>query len=45
MLKNKGDLDGAQAAFERALAIFEKFLGADHPSTQTVRRNLERLRE
>jgi hypothetical protein len=38
-----GDLPGAKAAFERALAILEKFLGPDHPKTQLVRRNLAAL--
>ena len=34
---------GAKAAFERALQIFYQFLGQNHPSTVTVRNNLEYL--
>ncbi len=33
----------AKAAYERALAIFRKFLGDDHRNTKTVRENLESL--
>jgi hypothetical protein len=43
VLRALGDLAGARAAFERALAIFERFLGSEHPSTRTVRGNLESL--
>ena len=42
-LRQVADLAGARQAFERALAIFETFLGPDHPNTQIVRRNLEGL--
>ena len=42
-LKDLGDLAGARQAFERALAIFEKFLGPDHHDMQIVRRNPESL--
>jgi Tfp pilus assembly protein PilF len=38
-----GDLNGARKHFERALKIFERALGKDHPDTQKVRRNLELL--
>ena len=31
VLQALGDLAGARAAFERALAIFERVLGPDHP--------------
>jgi hypothetical protein len=37
------DLAGAKAAFERALRICHKFLGNEHPTTKTVRKNLEFL--
>ena len=43
VLQDLGDLAGARAAFERALAIFERVLGPDHPNTRTVRGNLESL--
>jgi hypothetical protein len=43
VLKALGDLPGAKAACERALAIFRKFLGDDHPNTKRVRNNLESL--
>ena len=33
----------ARPLFERALAIFEKALGAEHPNTATSRNNLARL--
>jgi hypothetical protein len=29
--------------YERALAIYEKALGAEHPDTKTIRENLSRL--
>ncbi|TDJ67611.1 MAG: tetratricopeptide repeat protein, partial [Proteobacteria bacterium] len=38
-----GDLDGARAAYERALEIFEKRLGPEHPDTQMVKKHLESL--
>jgi Tetratricopeptide repeat len=43
VLKAQGDLTGASAAYERALEIFERALGPDHPSTHTVRANLDSL--
>jgi hypothetical protein len=43
VLHDLGDLAGAREALERALAIFEKALGPDHPSTVTVRDNLNSL--
>ncbi|MGH9845547.1 MAG: tetratricopeptide repeat protein, partial [Blastocatellia bacterium] len=43
VLKDLGDLASARQLFERALAIFTQFLGAEHPNTQIVRRNLESL--
>jgi tetratricopeptide (TPR) repeat protein len=45
VLQDLGDHAGAKAAFERALRIFEHFLGPDHPSTRVVRGNLESLGE
>ena len=39
------DLAGAKEHFQRALDIWERHLGADHPSTQTARRNLQILLE
>ena len=43
--QDKGDLDKAIGYYEQGLAIVEKKLGHDHPSTQTVRKNLERARQ
>ena len=40
VLQDLGDHAGARAAFERALAIRERFLPADHPSIQAARGNL-----
>ncbi|HUU54613.1 MAG TPA: tetratricopeptide repeat protein [Armatimonadota bacterium] len=34
---------GAQEHYQRALRIFQHFLGDDHPHTKGVRRNLESL--
>jgi Tetratricopeptide repeat len=38
-----GDLAGARAAYERALSIFERVLGPEHPHTRIARGNLESL--
>jgi Tfp pilus assembly protein PilF len=43
VLQAMDDLKGARAHLERALAIFRKFLGEEHPKTVAVRRNLEIL--
>ena len=43
VLQDLGDLQGAKKNYERALAIFTKFLGKDHPNTVTVRNNIEYL--
>jgi len=43
VLKELGDVAGASAAFERALAIYEKLPPANHPSTRKVRMNLDEL--
>jgi tetratricopeptide (TPR) repeat protein len=40
VLQALGDLGGARAAFERALAIGEKTLGPDHPGLATRVNNL-----
>jgi len=39
-LQHQGDLDGARTLHERALAIFEAHLGADHPDTAQSLTNL-----
>jgi hypothetical protein len=41
VLYSLGDLSGARQAIERALGIFQKFLGDEHPNTQRMRENLE----
>ena len=38
-----GDYAGAKPYFERALTIFKKVLGEEHPDTLTVMNNLESL--
>ena len=40
VLQDLGDLAGARAAFERALAIDEKSFGPDHPEVATDVNNL-----
>jgi len=40
---DQGDYDAAREYYERALAILEIQLGPEHPSTKTVRGNLEAL--
>ncbi|NMM43599.1 hypothetical protein HH303_03860 [Rhodospirillaceae bacterium KN72] len=37
------DLDGDRDAYQRALSIFERFLGSDHPSTVTTSNNFQSL--
>jgi hypothetical protein len=39
-LRDLGDLAGAKAHFERALAIGEAALGPEHPTVATVANNL-----
>jgi Tfp pilus assembly protein PilF len=39
-LYDVADYAGAQAAFERALRIFEKVLGSEHPNVATLHNNL-----
>ena len=43
LLKDEGDLAGARDHLERALAIKEKALGPEHPSTRLTRNNLANL--
>jgi Tfp pilus assembly protein PilF len=38
--KDQGDLPGARASMERAIAIAEKHLGPDHPNLAAMRSNL-----
>ena len=40
VLQDLGDLAGAQAAFQRALAIWEQHLGPEHPNLATTVNNL-----
>ncbi|WP_442875435.1 tetratricopeptide repeat protein [Amycolatopsis sp. NBC_00355] len=39
-----GDVERALSFYEAALAGFEKLLGAEHPTTEGVRRNLRYAR-
>jgi hypothetical protein len=41
VLQELGDLAGAKANFERAIAITEASLGPDHPNVAIFRRNLD----
>jgi hypothetical protein len=43
LLEDQGDLVGARLLYERALAIFEKALGSNHPYTATARKSLQIL--
>ena len=43
LLRDQGDLEGAQALYERALAIREKVLGAEHTATAASLNNLASL--
>ncbi|MEA1895761.1 MAG: tetratricopeptide repeat protein [Euryarchaeota archaeon] len=43
VLQYLGDLEAVKEHCERALEIFRKFLGDNHPSTITVRDDLESL--
>ena len=45
VLKATNRLDEAEPLMRRAVEIFEDSLGAEHPSTVTVRGNLERFLE
>ena len=41
VLRQEGDLAQAKAAFQRALAIFERAYGPDHANTRIARENLD----
>jgi tetratricopeptide (TPR) repeat protein len=43
VLRDQGDLAGARPLFERALAIYEKALGPEHPHTAGSLNNLAGL--
>ncbi len=43
LLKAQGDFAGARPLYERALAIFEKALGPEHPFMATSLNNLAAL--
>ena len=45
LLQAQGELGAAQPLFERALAIYEKALGRDHPDTAAVGDNLTSMIE
>jgi hypothetical protein len=41
---HQGKMAEAEAMYQRALQGYEKALGADHPKTQKIARNLNALR-
>ena len=43
VLKDLGDLDGARAAFERALRILRQCLPPEHPNIRIVEGHLQAL--
>jgi hypothetical protein len=43
LLQTMGDNTGARPLLQRALVIIEQALGANHPTTITIRRNLAKL--
>lgn len=43
VLSDKGDIDGAKTAYEKALGIFREQLGDCHPYTTMTRSHLESL--
>ncbi len=45
LLRTQGELDAARPLYERALAIWERVLGPDHPDTAASRRSLEFVRQ
>ncbi|MEK6259043.1 MAG: tetratricopeptide repeat protein, partial [Planctomycetota bacterium] len=45
VLQDLGDLSGAKQAFERALGIFRKLLGDEHPYTRGAKEWLEGVTE
>jgi tetratricopeptide (TPR) repeat protein len=44
-LRDQGKVDEAIADYGRAIEIYEDSLGADHPETVMVRKNLESLQK
>jgi hypothetical protein len=45
MLVAQGELAAVRPLFERSLAVTEQMLGPDHPSTATIRSNLNQFIE
>jgi hypothetical protein len=45
LLRDKGDYAAAEPLFRRALAIAEKALGTEHPTTRLIRKNLADLQQ
>jgi hypothetical protein len=43
LLDAQGNYAAAEPLYRRAIAIFEKTLGPEHPDTKTARENLEIL--
>ena len=43
LLRAQGNYTGAQWYYERALAIWERVLGPDHPATRAMREDLTSL--
>ncbi len=41
VLRDLGELAAARTAYERAVQIFQTFLGVEHPSTKTAQANLD----
>lgn len=41
VLKDLGELQHTRDLFERSLGILRQFLGENHPSTKTVKANLD----
>jgi tetratricopeptide (TPR) repeat protein len=45
LYKNQGKYEQAEPLYQRALAICERSLGPDHPTTVTIRENYASLKE
>ena len=45
LLRAQGAYDEAKPLYERALAIWEKVLRAEHPTTKVIRENLATLKD
>jgi tetratricopeptide (TPR) repeat protein len=41
VLQDLGEMEKARRCFERALRIFQKFFGDNHPSTRRAKANLD----